>query len=128
MRPLARSLHRSFFITSNQFKALQNDLAALMSMLEATVEDSPGFNIDCDNEPALCSLSQNCHGILSDLEELKRHFDSVGTQTQMTWEREQWRTEELVEIGSKLTTTTSSLNTVYPKLIQYVSEMETAVR
>jgi hypothetical protein len=86
------------------------------------MEDGPGFNIDCDNEPALCSLSQNCHGILNDLRELKQHFDSVGTQTQITWEREQWRADELAEIRSRLTTTTSSLNTVYSKLIQYVGK------
>jgi len=99
-----------------------------MSMLEAIVEDGPGFNIDCDNEPALCNLSRNCHGILNDLQELKQHFDSVGTQTQITWEREQWRAGELAEIRSRLTTTTSSLNTVYSKLIQCVCEMETAFR
>lgn len=88
------------------------------------MEDGPGFNVDCDNEPALCNLSRNCHGILNNLQELKQHFDSVGTQTQITWEREQWRAEELAEIRSRLTTTTS-LNTVYSKLIQYVYEMET---
>jgi hypothetical protein len=128
VRPLARSLHRSFFGSSNQFTPLQSDLAALMSMLEAIVEDGPNFNIDCDNELALCNLSRNCHGILNDLQELKQHFDSVGTQTQITWEREQWRAEELAEIRSRLATTTSFLNTVYSKLIQYVCEMETAVQ
>ena len=97
-------------------------------MLEAIVEDGAGFNIDCDNEPVLCNLSRSCHGILNDLQELKQHFDSVGTRTQITWEREQWRAEELAEIRSRLTTATSSLNTVYYKLIQYVCEMETTVR
>jgi hypothetical protein len=96
-----------------------------MSMLEAIVEDGPDFNIDCDNEPALCSLSQDCHRILNDLQELKQHFDSVGTQTQITWERQQWREEELAEIRSRLMTTTSSLNTVYSKLIQYVCKIDT---
>jgi hypothetical protein len=99
-----------------------------MSMLEAIAEDGPGFNIDCDNEPAFINLSRNCHGILHDLQELKQHFDSVGRQTQITWERQQWRAEELAEIRSRLTTTTSSLNTVYSKLIQYVPETEMAVR
>ncbi|KAH0555629.1 hypothetical protein GP486_006427 [Trichoglossum hirsutum] len=92
-------------------------------MLEAIVEDGPAFNIDCDDEPALCNLSRNCHGILEDLQELKQHFDSVGTQTQVTWEREQWRAEELAEIRSRLTATTSSLNTVYSKLIHSSTRM-----
>lgn len=128
VRPFARSLHRSFFSSSNQFTPLQSDLAALMSMLEAIMEDGPGFGIDCDNEPVLCNLSRSCYGILNDLQELKQHFDSVGTQTRITWEREQWCAEELAEIRSRLTATTSSLNTAYSKLIQYVCEMETAVR
>ena len=128
VRPLARSLHHSFISSSDQFTPLQSDLGALMSLLEAIVEDGPGYNINCDNEPALCNLSRNCHGILSDLQELKQHFDSVGTQTRITWERERWRSEELAEIKSRLITTTSSLNTVYSKLIQYVYKVETAIQ
>jgi hypothetical protein len=91
-----------------------------MSMLEAIVEDGPGYNIDCDDEPALCDLSRNCHGILKDFQTLKEHFDSVGTQTQITWEREQWCAQELADIRTRLTTSTTQLNAVYSKLTLYV--------
>jgi hypothetical protein len=91
-----------------------------MSMLEEIVEDGPGYNIDCDDEPALCDLSRNCHGILKDFQTLKEHFDSVGTQTQITWEREQWCAQDLADIRARLTATTSQLNAVYSKLTLYV--------
>jgi hypothetical protein len=89
-----------------------------MSMLEAVVEDGSKYNINCDHEPALCDLSQNCHEILNHLQEIKQHFDSVGTKTQITWEREEWRQQEMEEVQSMLMATTSSLNTVYSRLIQ----------
>lgn len=117
VKPLAQSLHRSMRNSSNQFEPLQRDLAVLMSDLDIVIEEGPKYNINCDNEPALCNISQNLQEILNDLQKLKLHYDSVGAQTQMTWDREQWRADELSEIKARLDTATSSLNTVYNKLI-----------
>jgi hypothetical protein len=87
-----------------------------MTILERITEDS--FQIDCENEPALGNLARNSHQILNQLREVKEHYNSVGTQAQTTWQREQWRAEELAEIRSKLTSTISALNTEYLRLIQ----------
>jgi hypothetical protein len=96
-----------------------------MGVLESMVEDEASLQIDWDEEPSLRSLSKDCHEILGRLQEFKQHFDSVGTQTQYTWEREQWRADELAEIWTRLTTTVSSLNAVHRTFIQYVSEIKT---
>jgi hypothetical protein len=102
---------------------VQYELAALMSVLEAVEEDRTQLPVDCDKEPALRDLSRNCHEILTDLQELKQHFDSVGTQTQRTWEREQWRAEELADIRTRLTTAVSSINMIYSRLIKFVYDV-----
>jgi hypothetical protein len=128
VRPLARSLHRSFFTSSGQFKPVQNELAALMSVLEAVEEDRTRFQVDCNKESALCNVSRDCHGILKDLQGLKQRFDSVGTQTQRTWERLEWYVEDLADIRTRLTTTVSSLNLLYTTLIRYIYKIEIAVR
>lgn len=88
-----------------------------MEMLENVVEDGARYDVDCDAEPVLSGLSRNCHEILNDLLKLKEHYDSVGTQTQITWDREQWRADELEDIRSRLDSATTSLNTGYSRLI-----------
>ena len=118
VRPLARSLYRSLLTSSDQLKSVQDDLARLITLLEAITEDSTDFSIDCEKEPALCKLAQELDQILGELLKLKEHYDLVGTQTQRTWEREQWRADDLSKIRSRLISTTFALNTVYIKLIQ----------
>jgi hypothetical protein len=120
VKPLARSLHRSLFTSSDQFKPVQNELASLMGVLESIMTDSASFQVDCNQEPALCRLSQDCHEILNDLQVLNYRFESLPTQTQLTWDRMEWDTEELSGIRARLMTTVSSLNTVYSRQIRYV--------
>ncbi|KAL9085259.1 MAG: hypothetical protein Q9165_007693 [Trypethelium subeluteriae] len=123
VRPLARSIHRSLFTSSDQFRPFQDDLARLVTILETIIEDSTDHQIDCEKEPALCKLAQDLHQILNELLKLKEHYDSVGSRTQRTWEQQQWRADELSEIRSRLTSTTSALNTVYIKLIHSSTKM-----
>jgi hypothetical protein len=61
----------------------------LMSVLETIKDERNNFRVDCNEEPALCSLARNCHEILEDFQELKQHFDAVGTQAQRSWDRGQ---------------------------------------
>jgi len=99
-----------------------------MVVLEAIEEDRDSSQVDCNKESALPDLLWNCHDILKDLQELKQHFDSVGTQAQRTWEREQWRADDLGDIRARLTTAVSSLNMMYSRSVKYVYEIETAIQ
>jgi hypothetical protein len=118
VRPLAQSLHHSFFTSSDQFKSIQNDLGALMSILQAIEGEHENLDAHWISQPELNRLITNCHEILKDLQGLKIHYDSVGTQTQRTWERELWRKEDFTEIRARLTTTINSLSIMFSTVMQ----------
>lgn len=121
VRPYARLLYRSCLISSDLFKHVQNELAALLSALEATEEICLELRIDVNNHPTLCNLSQSSHKVLQDLQEMKTHFDTVGAQSQVTWERMGWGVEELEDIRETISSHIATLNLVNTNMIKYIT-------
>lgn len=120
LRPVARSLYRSCLTSSDLFKQVQNELGALLAMLETTEDNSNELHFDADRHSQLSSLSRDCHKVLQDLQRLKAHFDGVGTQCQLTWERMGWGTDELAEIRSRLVTYIGMLGVINSNTIKYI--------
>jgi hypothetical protein len=89
-------------------------------VLETTEDNSKELHFDADHHPQLCRLSQDCHQVLQDLQCLKGHFDSIGTQGQLTWERMGWGTHELTDIRSRLTSYIGVLNVFNSNIIKYI--------
>ena len=75
--------------------------------------------IDTNCHPQLCDISQNCYGVLGDLQSLKEHFDSVGTQTQCTWERMGLRADDLANIRLRITSYVGMLNLFNTNTLRY---------
>ncbi|KAF7618496.1 hypothetical protein AFLA_000150 [Aspergillus flavus NRRL3357] len=88
---------------------VQTELALLVALntfkenLEST-NSSDTLLSELDKEP------QNCNWVLLDLEALKEHFESVGPDTQVTWEREGWKIDEVAEIRARLSSYVGMLN------------------
>ncbi|QMW28840.1 hypothetical protein G4B84_004129 [Aspergillus flavus NRRL3357] len=120
IQPLARTLHHSLFISSDTFKQVQTELALLVALntfkenLEST-NSSDTLLSELDKEP------QNCNWVLLDLEALKEHFESVGPDTQVTWEREGWKIDEVAEIRARLSSYVGMLNLWSINTIKYES-------
>jgi hypothetical protein len=88
-------------------------------VLETTEDNSKELHFDADHHPELCRLSQDCHQVLQDLQDLKERFDSVGTQGQLTWERMGWATDDLADIRTRLMSYIGVLNVFNSKIIKY---------
>jgi len=106
--------------SSELFTQVQNELGALLAVLETTEDNSNELHFDADHHPQLCRLSRDCHQVLQDLQRLKGHFDSVGTQGQLTWERMGWGTHELADIRSRLMSYIGVLNVFNSNIIKYI--------
>ena len=119
IRPIARSLYQSFFTSSEYFKQVQNELGSLLAILENTEMNARSHGIDTNCHPQLCDISQNCYRVLGDLQSLKEHFDSVGTQTQCTWERMGLRADDLANIRSRIASYVSMLNLFNTNTLRY---------
>lgn len=120
VRPFARSLYRSCTDASPYFQQLETEMTALLSALETTEECSRDFQFDADHHPQLRGVAQDLHQVLQDLRNLKTHFDEVGTQTQRTWERFNWREDELSGIRIRLEQQKGFLQGININIIKYV--------
>jgi len=89
-------------------------------VLETTEENSNELRFGADHDPHLCTLSQNCHQVLQDLQRLKARFDSFGTQSQRTWERMGMGTDDLEDIRSRLISYTGMLNVFNSSIMMYI--------
>lgn len=81
-------------------------------MLNLTQEHTPKFQPDDPRLSELDDARDKCHDALRELVQLKDHFDDVGPQSQVTWERLGWGVEELVEIRTKLSIYIQALNVI----------------
>ncbi|KAB8211451.1 ankyrin repeat-containing domain protein [Aspergillus parasiticus] len=110
IRPLAHTLHHSLFISSDMFKQVQTELALLLVALDTLKENLESTNSSDTLLSELDKELQNCHWVLLDLEALEEHFESVGPDTQVTWEREGWKIDEVAEIRTRLSSYVGMLN------------------
>ncbi|RAQ54149.1 ankyrin repeat-rich membrane-spanning protein [Aspergillus flavus] len=119
IQPLARTLHHSLFISSDTFKQVQTELALLLIALNTFKENLESTNSSDTLLSELVKEPQNCHWVLLDLEALKEHFESVGPDTQVTWEREGWKIDEVAEIRARLSSDVGMLNLWSINMIKY---------
>ncbi|KAJ6018142.1 hypothetical protein N7451_001521 [Penicillium sp. IBT 35674x] len=122
IRPLAHSLYKSLFTSSDFFGQVGNELGLLVSVLNATEEHTQKVNADNAQLPELHEALNKCHHVLCDLSQLKEHFDNVGPQTQVTWERMGWGVDELVDIRAKLLLYIQVLNVLNTNMIRSSQE------
>ncbi|KAJ5813971.1 uncharacterized protein N7503_000721 [Penicillium pulvis] len=119
VRPLANSLFKSLFNSSELFGQIRNKLGLLVAVLDATKEHTQGVQAGNEQVKGLEEALANCHSTLTDLSRLKDHFDGVNPQTQATWERMGWREDDLVDLSSKLTTYINGLNVLNDNILRW---------
>jgi hypothetical protein len=106
--------------SSDIFKQIQNERGTLLAVLEATEEHAQDLEVDTKSDTHLCGLYENCYQVLEELQSLKSHFESVGTQGQLTWERMGWRAEDMSDIRSRLTSYIGMFNLFNTNMIKCV--------
>lgn len=121
IRPLANSIYKSLFSASDQFDQVRNELGLLISVLNATEEHTPEFRPGDPRIDELNDALNGCRDVLQDLQRLKEHFDDVGPQTQVTWERMGWGVEELAEIRGKFSLQIQALNLLNTAMLRWVN-------
>lgn len=118
VRPLAKSLLKSLFSSSELFNQIRDKLGLLVAVLDAIEEHTQGVDADNEQFPELKEALENCHRALGDLSRLKNDFDGCPPQTKVTWEQMGWADDELVELSSKLTIYINGLNVLNANMIR----------
>lgn len=106
------------------FSQVKDELGLLVSVLIATEEFASNFRPEDPKLAEMNKILTACHGSLRDLKRVKDHFDDVGPETQVTWERMGWRTEELTDIRSKFSLHIQVLNLLNTNMLRWVHTMQ----
>ncbi|OKP07451.1 hypothetical protein PENSUB_6040 [Penicillium subrubescens] len=115
---IPHSVYKSLFNAPDLFTQVRDELGLLVSVLIATEEHAPKFRPDDPQLSELEDVLSGCYSVLQDLVRLKEHFDNVGAQTQVTWERMGWGGEELAEIRGKFSLHIQVLNFLNTRMLR----------
>jgi hypothetical protein len=124
VRTRAQSLYKSLFGSSDLFTQVRNELGLLVSVLNVTEEYTPRFQPDDPKLSELNDARDKCHHALYELSQFKDHFDNVGPQAQVAWERSDWGGTELLDIRSKLTLYIQMLNALNSSISRYDLQLQ----
>lgn len=118
IRPIAQSLYQSLFTLSELFSQIRNELGLFVSVLNVTKEHTQKAHAESIHFTDLEDALNNCNDVLHDLSKLKGHFDTVGPQTQITWERMGWAEVQLADIRSRLSVYINVLNVLNTQMMR----------
>ncbi|KAI9855454.1 MAG: guanine nucleotide-binding protein subunit alpha [Trichoglossum hirsutum] len=112
-------VYRACRSSSEEFKSVAAEVASLHVVLKETEEyvSERGASLGSDREAQLMVLEKECRGVLQDLETLLLRYESLGTQTQRTWDRMRWGSEDISAARQRLSTCTTLLTSFNLNLV-----------
>jgi hypothetical protein len=107
----AWKVYRACRSSSEEFNNVATEVASLHVVLKETQEyvSEWGANFGPNREAHLATLGKGCYEVLQDLERLLTKYESLGTDTQRTWDRMKWGTEDIATARQRLSTNTALL-------------------
>jgi hypothetical protein len=115
IRLLAESLYEATRDTTALTNQVQNELALLLAVLDATETHSSLFGTDSPHLSVLKKRLQSCHLVLVDLQKLQLHPDSLGAQSQIN------------EIRGSLSSLVFGLSEVNTNMMMFVTPLPMSV-
>ena len=115
---LAWQVYKSCKDSSDDFKAVANDVVSLHIVLKEVEEQLKDQDLDEARQARLAQLSKNSHRVLTDLETLLNRYDNLSTQSQWTWDRMRWGFEDVNQIRLKLANATALLTAFNTSLVK----------
>ncbi|KAH0563216.1 hypothetical protein GP486_002218 [Trichoglossum hirsutum] len=105
--------------SSEEFKSVAAEVASLHVVLKETEEyvTERAASLGSDREAQLEALGKECREVLQDLEKLLLRYESLGTQTQRTWDRMRWCSEDVSAARQRLSTSTALLTSFNLNLV-----------
>ena len=114
---LAWQVYKSCKDSSDDFKTVADDVVALHIVLSEVVEPLKVQPISSPRQAHLAALTRTCQAVLNDLEKLLQKYDSLGSQSQRTWDRMRWGLEDISQLRGRLSNSTAMLTAFNTSLI-----------
>ena len=103
--------------SSDDFKHISTEVASLHIVLKETRDSLSEHILSRDQETRLDTLGKACYDVLKDLEDLLKKYESLGTQSQRTWDRMRWGLEPISDLRDRLISNTTLLTAFNSSLL-----------
>ncbi len=105
----AWTVYKSCKESSDDFRNISTEVASLHVVLKETEECLAEHILDPDQERRLLVIGKGCNDVLKDLNKLLEKYESLGLQSQRTWDRMMWGLEDISKIRERLIANTNLL-------------------
>ncbi|KAF8246368.1 hypothetical protein K440DRAFT_553579 [Wilcoxina mikolae CBS 423.85] len=99
---LVWKIYRACKDSGGVFQEVESVLSSFHVVLKETDELIKEGGLNAQRESHLEQIRSDCRAVLDDLECLLKKYDSLGTQTQRTWDRLRWGLENINAISVRI--------------------------
>ena len=115
----AWQVYKSCKDSSDDFKSISGDVASMHIVLKETADYLSEQPLEPERRKQLDVLGKGCRDVLKDLEVLLKKYDSLGTQSQRTWDRVGWAFEDISSLRERLVCSTAMLTAFNTAITRY---------
>ena len=116
---LAWQIYKACKDSSDDFKDLSNEVASLHIVLKESFEHLQEQDLDLERQKSLVGIGQSCENVLKDIESRLDKYESLGTQSQRTWDRMKFGFEDTAKLKDRLLRSTTMLSSVNSAITRY---------
>ena len=116
---LAWQIYKACKDSSDDFKNLSNEVASLHIVLKESFEHLQEEDLDLERQKSLVGIGQGCEDVLKDIESRLDKYESLGTQSQRTWDRMQFGLEDTSKLKDRLLRSTTMLSGINSAITRY---------
>ncbi|KAF9073867.1 hypothetical protein BDP27DRAFT_1215405 [Rhodocollybia butyracea] len=137
----AWNIYKACKESGDDFRKLSSEVASLHVVLKESEEYIDEYtDLPASRRNRLKILTDGCDGVLKDLDKLLKTYESLGTQSQRTWDRMRFGLEDLADIRSRLISQTtlltafnsilisSSIPRMEKRLVKLITEVQAGQR
>ncbi|KAF2739031.1 hypothetical protein EJ04DRAFT_485357 [Polyplosphaeria fusca] len=114
---LATRVYKNCRDSTGDFKTLTAESRSLTNLLQDVADKVEGGSIPESKKQQLFDTYQSCVDVLSELDKVVSHYNSLDSKTKRAWDRVKWDPDRSKALREKLTSTVVMLNSFYSSLI-----------
>jgi hypothetical protein len=115
---LAWGIYKSCKEAPESFQDISSEVLSLYGVLKEAEETVFAQQLSPAKQERLKAVGDGCYRVLTDLDNLCKKYQSLGTQSKRTWDRMRWGSEDIAELRARLVSNTGLLTA----WIRYVRE------
>ncbi|KAF2265803.1 hypothetical protein CC78DRAFT_175973 [Lojkania enalia] len=114
---LATRVYKNCRDSPGEYRALTGEARSLTNILQDVADKVENQSIPENKQKALFDVYEASIKVLSELDQILNHYNTLDTKSKRTWDRLKWDPDRSRSLRDKLTSTVVMLNSFYTSLI-----------